>query len=402
MTRLAAVGAALLAASAAAAAPFPSRWGDSGILDVPDAEVAPRGAGSVGGEVRFDRVPGTPNEFGPLPLTLGTGLGFAEIGLSMREWSRPGDPRPAPPLMAAALKTPILRPDPSRPAVALRLTLDRFNWHGTSGADAVFSTREVGRVRFAAFAGAEWGGTTGGVGPRGGLAVQLLHRSGTEAVLQAIAGRDGAALGAALRWRLTRSVGVSFGGDWLPGENGIRMSLGFALASAPSRPERPIPEAPSPEEQESRPVVEVPRGPTFLDDRPYFRLRIPMLAGPQAGPSHRQHGAVASDESARTALALSEARKQQARDEIKQHRTEIEGCAAAELKRAGLAGAEASLKLTIDARGQVRRFTLREGQLQGIDTEACLRESAARWRFPAADGAAIIVVPVNVGKGARP
>ncbi len=401
MRRLAALGAALLFARAAAAAPFPSRWGDSGLLDVPDAEVAGRGTGFVACELRFDHVPGTPDGFGPLPLSIGTGLDRAEVGFSIREWSRPGDPRPAPPLMAAALKVRLLPPAASHPALALRLTLDRFNWKGTGGADAVVSTRAIGPVRFAGFAGGEWGGASSrGMGTRFGVAAQLEHRSGAEAVLQALAGREGAAVGGALRWHLTRSIGVSLGGDWLPGEKGFRVSLGFGVVSAPLQRERPVGEPPPVEDV--KPADKGPLGPTFLDDRPHFRLRIPALAGPQARPAHRQYGVVASDEAARAALALSETRKEQAREAIRQHRTEIEGCAEAELKRAGPERAAIALKLTIDERGRVSRVALGEGQLRENETKACLRESAARWRFPASNAASTIVVPVTVGKGAGP
>jgi len=126
------------------------------------------------------------------------------------------------------------------------------------------------------------------VGATAGLAVAVLHRSDLETVLEATAGPQGALFGGAFRWSLTPKLGVSLGLSYLPRESSTRVSLGFALAAAPRR-QRPQPRtAPAPAAAVAPKAV--PKGPTFLDDRPRFRMRIATLAPSDAGPRHLQHG----------------------------------------------------------------------------------------------------------------
>src|SRR6266702_3805073 len=108
-------GFALLAASSARAASFPTRGGETGLLDVPNAEVALPGGGLIGAEFGLAQSSGRPVDLGPLPLSLVTGLGRGlEIGFSMREGGRPGDPAPPPPSSPARSSTACSRPTASR------------------------------------------------------------------------------------------------------------------------------------------------------------------------------------------------------------------------------------------------------------------------------------------------
>ncbi|HET9551885.1 MAG TPA: hypothetical protein VFP50_02865, partial [Anaeromyxobacteraceae bacterium] len=283
---------ALLVPGAAAADPFPGRRGASGILDVPDAETIGRGGGLVGGELRLDKLSGVTAEAGPLPLSIVTGLSQRlDVGFFMREWGYPGDPRPSPLLMGAALKLQLFAPELFRPGLALELTSDRFNWKGNGGAQLTSSTGQLGPVRLAAFVGVD------GHGPRpystaltAGLGATVAIVPRLDTALEAVKTADGPIVGAALRYRLTPRAGVSLGVSWLPDQSGVRVSLGFgavAVSPAPKPTRVPVAEAPV---EEAPAAEEAPAGPLLVEDRPHFRLKI-HLSDPSAlgEPRHLQH-----------------------------------------------------------------------------------------------------------------
>jgi len=282
--------AGFLPGAAASASPFPTRQGEVGLLDVPTADTLGRTAGLVGAELRLDRAAGQPTTYGPLPVSLVFGLADRlDGGMAMREGGRPGDPRPSPLLFGAALKLRLLEASGYWPGLAVSTTADRFNDRGLAAARLVASTLDAGRIRLAAFAGAEGHGRGGlSVGATAGLAVALLHRSDLETVLEATAGPQGALFGGAFRWSLTPKLGVSLGLSYLPRESATRVSLGFALAAAPRRSRPPPKAAPGPAAAVLPKAA--PQGPAFLDDRPRFRMRIATLAPSDAGPRHLQHG----------------------------------------------------------------------------------------------------------------
>jgi hypothetical protein len=80
-----------------------------------------------------------------------------EMGLSMREWGQPGDPRPARMLFGTAAKLQLLAPREALPGLALSLGLDRFNRDPIATARLTTSVGLFKRLRLAAFVGAEAG-----------------------------------------------------------------------------------------------------------------------------------------------------------------------------------------------------------------------------------------------------
>lgn len=288
-TGLAAALAAALLPGIARAAPFPTRGGEVGLLDVPTADTAGTAGGLVGGELRLDRTPGQPAAVGPLPLSLVFGLSDRlDGGLAMREGGEPGDRAPAVLVFSAATKLRLHQASGLWPALAASVTLDSFNLGGVLGGRLVASTAEIGRLRFAAFAGAEGHGPRPvAVGPTAGLAVSVTHRSDLETVLEATTSPRGPLVGGAFRWSVTPKVGVSLGLSWLPDQGGFRVSLGFGLAAAPPRRARP---RAAPAEAPPAPPPAAPLGPTFLDDRPHFRMRIASAATRVGEHRHLQHG----------------------------------------------------------------------------------------------------------------
>jgi len=284
LSRYAVVAASLLAAATPAGAElFPSRSGESGLLDVPDAEVVGRGGGELAAELRLDRVTGQPTDFGPLPIYVSGGVtSILELGLSAREWGQPGDPRPSKTLFGAALKLQLLPPSGVIPGIALSSYLDRINVDPAYGLRLAVSTPRMGPLRAAAFVGAEAGEGTGVTA--GGALSAALPRS-TELVAEYLSGPRGSNIGGALRWRALPSLGVGIGVNYLPGEDGFRVALTVAFAPPP----RP---AVAKSLRIERKAEAEPEGPlALLDDRPRFRLRI-QVADPAAisEPRHRQHG----------------------------------------------------------------------------------------------------------------
>ncbi len=276
---------ALLApALPAAAAQFSTRGAESGLLDVPDAEVVEPGSGLLGAELRFDRVAGQPSDAGPLPVYAVAGLVRSlEAGLSLREWGQPGDPRPARLTFGFAAKLRLLAPEGYRPGLAVDATLDRFNYDPVGGARLILSSRADARLRLAAFAGAE--SEPGGVGVTYGGALAVKIPADLEVVGEALGGPRGANLGLALRWSARPTLGVQLGVNYFPGDDAFRVSLGVSLSPARTpTPAARLEPAPRPTEDEAPPMV------AYAEDRPRFRLRIPTFGPDRLGePGHAQH-----------------------------------------------------------------------------------------------------------------
>ncbi len=291
--------ATILVPAAAWANPFPTRGGETGILDVPDAETLGLGAGLVAGEMRLDHRSGGPTDLGPLPLSLVFGLGSGlDLGFSLREWGRPGDPSPSPLLVSTALKLQVARPQGLVPGIAAEALLERFNWKPSGGFRLAASTAPVGRFRLAAFAGYELHGAGVPVasGFAGGLALELAHGNGFDTVVEGLAGPGGPELGAALRWAASPRAGAYAAATWIPDQSGWRLSVGFALRAPAPEPRRPAPPAPAPEAPKP-PEAAKPAAPVFRDERPRFRLRIPVVRvpGDPGEPRHLQYAPFAAE-----------------------------------------------------------------------------------------------------------
>lgn len=284
---------ALLVSGSAGAQSFPARSGERGILDVPDAEVSGVGGGLLGAELRFDHASGQPDDVGPFPIyAVGGVASNLDVGVTMREWGQPEDPRPAKMLFGAAAKLQLFAPSGRVPGVAVGAILDRFNEVGVLGARVAVSTARL-PLRLAAFVGgeAEVNGFDG-AGVTGGLAVTLPLARGMDVAGEALTGPRGANLGLALRVAVNQTVGVAIGGNYLPGDDGYRISVAFAFSPPPKpRTEKETPR-PAPRVEEEAPEGAV----AALEDRPRFRLRMAM-ASPldQDRPRRLQHGPYVPD-----------------------------------------------------------------------------------------------------------
>lgn len=287
----AAAALALSLAANAAAAPWPARSGERGILDVPDAEVSGIGGGLLGAELRLDRVSGEPTDFGPLPVYLVSGIfPTLDLGASVRESGQPGDPRPSRTIFGFSAKQQLWAPAGTLPGGALSLVLDRVNRGGVAGARLALSTGEISFLRLAAFVGgeAEVDGL-GNAGPTAGLAATAALPRGMELAGEALAGPRGENLGLAVRWGAQSTLGVSLGVNYLPGDDAFRVALALAFRPKP----KPIPvkvlEELKPKVEEEEEIVAA----GFLDDRPHFRLRIRSAGVLALGePRRLQHGPI--------------------------------------------------------------------------------------------------------------
>jgi hypothetical protein len=281
-----AIALAALSAPAAATDVFPGRGGESGLLDVPTADAVAPGSGMLTSELNLSHVRGTRGmALSPFPLSVVTGVARGlEAGAALRQWGRPGDPAPTPTLFAAALKLHLADADALLPALAVDAYVDRANENRTGGARAIATTPQLGRARLSAFVGAEALSVGRGIGATAGVGASIELTPRLDVACDGLFTRDGALAGAALRWQLTHSVGVTLGGDWVPREGGLRVGIGFAVAARPARRQAaPTPPRPAP-------VVEVapkpaPAARAFLDDRPRFRMRLD-LAGEQPQRAH--------------------------------------------------------------------------------------------------------------------
>ncbi len=278
---LAALG--LAAALPAVAGSFPTHQGESGLLDVPDAEIMERRTGMVGLEFGYDHAPGTPDRFGPMPLSIGVGLGRFEWAVSARESGHPGDPRPAPMLFGTALKLGLLPASGFRPGLAVDAYLDRFNSGGTGGGRLILSTAPAGRLRLAGFAGYEKqaGGSSGLVV---GLAASGRMASGLELVLEGLRTPRGDLFAAAVRYDVNKRLGVGLVGSYLPEHREYRIAVAFGFHAVPTSRvpvAAPGPVAPLPVEPEPAPAT------LAFGERPQFKLKI--QAGGQALPGEARH-----------------------------------------------------------------------------------------------------------------
>ncbi|HET9597309.1 MAG TPA: hypothetical protein VFP65_17095 [Anaeromyxobacteraceae bacterium] len=297
LTRLPALALAVaLAAPAAGADRFPTRGGESGLLDVPDADTAPRGAGRIGLELGYAKPRGGPGDVAPLPLSLVTGFADRlEVGFALRQGGMPGDPQPSPTLFTGALKLRLADDTGWWPAFALDLYADRFTDGGVLGSRLIASTPQIGRVRLAGYAGVEGHGPNPPtVGPTAGFAMETAIRRDMETVLEAVAGPRGPMVGGALRFGVFKNSGFSVGASWLPKDGGMRFSLGFAISSAPPKARRTLlaPEAPKAKAAEA---PRKPEEPVFADARPKFRLRVNSVTSPADAPRRHLQYAMAPE-----------------------------------------------------------------------------------------------------------
>lgn len=271
---------------AATAGNFPTRQGESGLLDVPDAQIIERRTGMVGLEIGFDHAPGTPDRFGPMPLSLGVGLGRFEWAVSARESGYPGDPRPAPMLFGTALKLGIFAPAGARPGVAVDGYLDRFNDGGAGGGRLILSTGFAGPFRLAGYAGYEKQPTRSS-GLTAGLAAVARHASGVEAVIEGITSPRGSLASAALRYDLNSRVGIGLVGSYQPDNKEYRIALAFGFRAVSSGRAPVGAQAPAearPTEPETEPVL-------AFGERPLFKLKIRTSDPSRQGePHHTQYG----------------------------------------------------------------------------------------------------------------
>ncbi len=283
---LAGVAASLLVALPARPESFPARTGETGILDVPDAESVGPAGGEVGVELGVERT-GTerPNVAGLPIYAVGNLASRLDVGLTMRQIAAPGDPRPARVLFGAAVKYQLLAPFRGTPGLAISTILDRFNERGILGTRLVLSTGTES-LRLAAFAGGE--ATADGfdhLKATGGLAAELGLTRRLAFAAEALAGGRGENFGGALRWRVTASTAVSAGLNWFPGDDTYRFAVTLAFIPPLSQEAAPAAPAPAP-----RPAVAAPTAPRVTDARPHFRLRMHGPASDAGAPRRQQYG----------------------------------------------------------------------------------------------------------------
>jgi hypothetical protein len=276
---------ALTAAAPAVAQLFPTRGGESGLLDVPDAETVPRGLGLFGAELRYDHRESGPNDFGALPLYVVGGFAERlETGLSMRQWGQPGDELPERVYFGAAAKYQLLAPTLRVPGLAVDVTGDRLNAGAVLGSRLIFSTAARGTFRVAAFVGGEFGhdpGVTWG----GALSAALSQSSSV--VLEALGGPRGKNYGTAVRWRASASTSMFVALNYLPDDKGLRLSVGFGWGSR-QRPVQPGEEAAAATPAEA--AAKAPSEIAFLDERPHFRLKLRISDPTSTDPRSLRHG----------------------------------------------------------------------------------------------------------------
>jgi hypothetical protein len=372
-------GALLLAVPAAAQVSL-SRSGETGILDVPDAEVVGAAGGALGAELRLDSVGDEPTQFGPLPLyTAGSISRSLDLGLTMREWGQPGDPRPAGVLFGAAAKLQLVKPQGPVPGLAASLTLDRFNADRVFGARLAASTGLIGLVRVAGFAGAELGDDSG---VTAGLAASVALPRRTELLAEALTGPRGANVGAAVRWFATPSLSLTGGVNYLPSDEGLRAFLALTFSApvkaAPAK-EAELKAAPEAEEAEVA-------GAIALEERPRFRLRIPTAGMDSPGERrHRQHGVrVATTEqlpSGPKAVTQAAAAGPSAEDVFESQLRDQE--AAADARERRLKSTEDSLRQRESAAsGEGQQLETRDQQLASREIQLDAREKRVVLRGP--------------------
>ncbi|HET8542586.1 MAG TPA: AgmX/PglI C-terminal domain-containing protein [Anaeromyxobacter sp.] len=283
------VAVALLPGAAAGQTMFPARSGETGILDVPDAETSGRGGGQLAVEYRYDHAPGYPDSYGPWPLyaVMGT-TPRLDVGLTFRQGGQPDDPRPSRVLFGTALKLQLRPPAGAIPGIALSAVFDRFNARGVVGGRLALSTTVDAPFRVAGFVGgeAEVSGFANG-GLTAGLAASVALHPRLDLSAEALTGPRGLNYGGAIRLRQSPTLGVAIGGNYFPDDDSYSVGVTLAVAPAPA-PRRPVPAAAPVEPERRAPIA---AGPRFLDDRPHFRLRMAQRGPEQRGQAGRlQYG----------------------------------------------------------------------------------------------------------------
>jgi hypothetical protein len=97
-------------------------------------------------------------------------------------------------------------------------------------------------------------------------------------------------------------------------------------------------------------------------------------------------------------LARGDRGRRQIRDAVEAVRPALEACLAPLAASRSGRRTEGVLALTVDRAGKVRALRA-AGDLAGAEVEACLREAAAAWTFPAGDGPYSVDVPVTLERG---
>ena len=272
MRRLAAALLVLALASVGRADPFPARSGESGLLDVPDAEILPLGGADFAAELRLADGWDPAASVSP-QVALVAGLGFhLEAGISVREGGLPGDPRPSPALFGAAVKLGVLAPRGARPGIAADVVVDRVNHDLGGAARLIVSTGRMGPLRLALTGGAALPHLDGHVRPTFGAAASV--RAGRlEIVGEAVRWPEGTSLGGGVRWLISPTFGVAIGATVEPQTRRAFASLGLAASYAPPpKPPRAIRRDDEGEAEIAEAPAPAPRG--FTTDRPRFRLKI--------------------------------------------------------------------------------------------------------------------------------
>ncbi len=372
--------AGLALAGPAAALPMPTRSGESGLLDVPDAEVQGLGGGLLGAELRVDRISGLPTRSGPLPLSAVGGLtNRLDIGLWMRQWGQPGDPTSEQVLFGAAAKLQLIRPAGFLPGLALDATLDRLNADPALGSRLILSTGQGKALRLAGFLGGE---TSFGVTRAGltyGAALAFSPAKAIEAVLEGLDGPRGSSIGGALRWAATPTVGLQLSLTYLPKDDGFRLALGVGFGPRPRAPEA------APAVTIEKP--EAPEAPTSAvaayEDRPRFRLRLHTFEPSTLGqPRHLQNAPYAPPAVAGAPPRLPappRASGPAAGDVLEAQLKDQELQAAARVKR--LRGSEDDLAAReAAAQAEARRLAERAEQLAARDQQLDAREKRVQLR----------------------
>jgi hypothetical protein len=375
---------ALLAAAPASAQLAPARFGETGLLDVPDAELVGTYNSHVGSELRLDRIKGQPNTVGPLPIYAVTNIARTlDLGLAVREWGQPGDHAPAHALWTATLKLQLLKPAGLVPGAAVDAYVDRFNTSPVVGLRAIGSTAYLGPVRVAAFLGGElWNEA----GVTAGLAASLMLPRSTELLAEGLVGPRGANVGAGFKWHLNRVIDLGTGVNYLPGsDGGLRAYVSFAIAPPP-RPLPPVVVARArtmAREEEAR--AEEPAT-LALGERPAFRLKIHAPGIETEGePRHRQHGVrVAAAEQLPTGpakITTPTAAGPSAEDVFESQLRDQE--AAADARERRLKATEDSLKQReLAVANEAQQLDAREQQLSAREIQFDAREKRIVLRGP--------------------
>lgn len=285
MRRLALALLAMAWAGSALAQPFPARSGESGLLDVPDAEVIGAGPGLLGAELRVDQRKTGPTDVGAFPLyAVGSLWRRMDVGLTFREWGQPGDPLPARFMIGSALKLQLAPGSQRRPAFALDVTADRINLREVIGSRLIASTAPVGAIRFSAFVGGEAGKKSGATY---GGAVSFAFAREADVVLEGLGGPQGLNFGGAVRWRALKNLGMFLGFNYLPDDDGWRASLGFAFG--PSRP-RAVAEASPDAVAAAGAAQEAAKAPTYKTERPELKMKMRIASASTGEPRSLRHG----------------------------------------------------------------------------------------------------------------